>query len=135
MRKQLLTAFAIVSLASTGLALSACHKKPESPGQQMKNGAQQMKQGAEKMGQSVKHTASNAGQVMSDSAITTKIKSKLAANQGLSSFGIHVETTNGIVTLTGSVDMVSKRDLAGRIASNTDGVKGVDNKIAVSKGG
>lgn len=127
MRKHLLTLFAIVSLASAGLALSACHKKQETP-------SQQMKQGAEQMGQGVKHAASNAGQVISDSAITTKIKSKLAANQGLSSFDIHVETTNGFVTLTGTVDMVSKRDLAGRIANETDGVKGVTNDIKVSQG-
>lgn len=139
MRKHLITAFAIVSLASAGLALSACHKKPENSGQQMKhqmkNGAQQVKQGAEKMGQGMKHAASNAGQAMSDTAITTKIKSKLAANQGLSSFDIHVETNNGMVTLTGTVDMVSKRDLAGRIASGTEGVKGVINNIKVDQDG
>ncbi|MGH8128573.1 MAG: BON domain-containing protein [Gammaproteobacteria bacterium] len=128
MRKQLLTAFAIVSLAAGGLALSACHKKQGSPGQQMKQGAQQM-------GQGMKHATSNAGQAMSDSAITTKIKSKLAANQGLSSFNIHVETNNGMVTLTGTVDMTSKRDLAGRIADSTDGVKGVTNNIKVGQGG
>jgi len=128
MRKHLFTLFAIASLASAGLALSACHKKQANPGQQMK-------QGAEQMGQGVKHAASNAGQAISDSAITTKIKSKLAANQGLSSFDIHVETTNGIVTLSGTVDMTSKRDLAGRIANETDGVKGVTNDIKVSQGG
>lgn len=127
MRKYLLTVFAVVSLASAGLALSACHKKQESPGQQIGNGAKQM-------GQGIKHAASNAGKVISDSAITTKIKSKLAANQGLSSFDIHVETTNGVVTLTGTVDNASARELAGKIASGTDGVKSVDNNVEVKPG-
>jgi len=128
MRKPIVSALAVVAIAAAGLTFSACHKKQPGPGQQMEQGAQQM-------GQGVEHAASNAGQAVSDSAITTKVKSKLAANQGLSSFDIHVETTNGIVTLTGTVDQASARDLAGQVARGTDGVKGVNNNIKVGQGG
>lgn len=127
MRKPAIPLLTVIALAAAGLALSACQKKQPSPGQQMKQGAQQI-------GQGVEHAASDAGQAVSDSAITTKVKSRLAANQGLSSFDIHVETTNGVVTLTGTVNQVSARDLAGRIASDTDGVKGVNNNIRVVMG-
>lgn len=127
MRKPAIPMLAVATLAAAGLTLSACHKKQPSPGQQMKQGAQQI-------GQGVKHAASDAGQAVSDSAITTKVKSKLTANQGLSSFDIHVETTNGIVTLSGTVNQASARDLAERIARDTDGVKGVNNNIKVVMG-
>ncbi|MGH8272005.1 MAG: BON domain-containing protein [Gammaproteobacteria bacterium] len=118
----------ITAAAVVGFGLAGCHKQPPpSPGQQMKQGAKQVGEGMKAAGNDMKQAAV-------DTAITTKVKSKLAANQGLSSLGIHVETTDGIVTLTGTVDMASKRDLAGRIAGETDGVKGVNNNIEV-KGG
>ncbi len=126
MRKYSVAFIAVVAVVGFGLA--GCNKQSQSsPGQQMKQGAKQVGQGMQAAGNEMKQAAV-------DTAITTKIKSRLAADQGLSSFNIHVETTGGIVTLTGTVDMASKRDLAGRIASDTDGVKGVNNNIQVQGG-
>jgi hyperosmotically inducible protein len=118
------------TLAATGVALAGCHQKSAQP-----KPAQQIKQGAHKMGQGVEAAGRKAGQAASDTAITTKVKSKLAANQGLSSLHIHVDTDNGVVTLSGTVGTVSKHDLAQRIAAQTEGVKGVTNNIVVTQGG
>ncbi len=117
----------VAGMAAGGLALSGCHQKQSGPAQQMKQGADQMGAGAVK-------AASRAGQVVADSAITSKIKTQLATNEGLSGFAIHVETSNGNVTLSGTVTSQAQRELAGRIASGTDGVKGVTNNIKVAPG-
>ncbi|MGH8274844.1 MAG: BON domain-containing protein [Gammaproteobacteria bacterium] len=122
------TAIALAAaLALAGAGLAGCHNK----NQNQPTPAQQMKQGAHTMGQGMKAAGKQAGQAASDTAITTKVKAKLAGNQGLSSFNIHVETDNGVVTLTGTVATTSEHDTAGRIAKNTDGVKGVNNNIVV----
>lgn len=121
----------VVAMALAGLGLAGCHKStPEqSPGEQMQQGAQQM-------GQGIKNAATRAGAYASDAAITSHVKARLAANQGLSSFSISVETSNGIVTLTGTVDNQAQRKLAGQLTANTEGVKGVNNEIEVTgKGG
>lgn len=124
MKRPTVPVLLVAAIAVTGFALSACHKKQASPGQQMK-------QGANEMGAGAVHAASKAGQVIADSAITTKIKGQLAADQGLSGFGIHVETNGGIVTLSGTVNNKSERDRAEQIASATGGVRGVNNNIKV----
>ena len=71
------------------------------------------------------------GVVASDSAITTSIKGKYAADAVVSVFAIGVRTWEGTVTLTGAVGSFRARDTAGDIASNTKGVKAVNNLIEV----
>jgi len=68
---------------------------------------------------------------MSDSAITTALKSKFLAEKGLDSMDIKVETTKGVVILRGQVVKKSQSVLAEKIARNTDGVRKVVNKISV----
>jgi len=69
--------------------------------------------------------------VASDSAITTKIKSKYVADSTVSVFGIGVRTYEGTVTLTGTVSSFVARDQAGSIAKSTNGVAVVNNQIVV----
>jgi hyperosmotically inducible periplasmic protein len=71
-------------------------------------------------------------QPVDDSVITTKVKSKLTADTRTSAIKISVETTNGVVALTGTVPTQSEKSAAEEIAKSTEGVKSVDNKIAVS---
>lgn len=115
----------VAGIAGVATGLSACHQKEQSAGQQMKQGADQMGAGAVK-------AASHAGQVVADSAITTKIKAQLAADAGLSGSSIRVETNDGVVTLSGTVANAALRNRAGQIASGTDGVKSVTNDIKVA---
>ncbi len=72
---------------------------------------------------------SDAGDVVDDSVITTKIKSKLAADEFLKSFQISVETHKGIVELSGFVDSQKTKDRAGEIARSVEGVKSVKNAL------
>ena len=65
----------------------------------------------------------------SDAAITTKVKSKLAADDIVSIFVVGVRTYKGTVTLTGSVGSIVARNRAAEIARETSGVRAVNNQI------
>ncbi|MEZ5567431.1 MAG: BON domain-containing protein [Halioglobus sp.] len=43
-----------------------------------------------------------------------------------------MDAQGSTITLSGKVDLVARKDLAGKIAGNVDGVKNVDNKLAVA---
>ncbi len=67
-----------------------------------------------------------------DSAITTKVKTKLAAKHLSTLTRIKVDTDeNGVVWLSGRAPTQDASDLAGMIAKNTDGVNSVHNNIVV----
>jgi hyperosmotically inducible protein len=69
-----------------------------------------------------------------DSAITTKIKSKLAAEHITSLGRIHVDTDkNGVVWLSGSARTQAAIDKAVEIARGTEGVRDVKNDLVVKK--
>jgi hyperosmotically inducible periplasmic protein len=69
-----------------------------------------------------------------DSAITTKIKAKLAAEHITSLGRIHVDTdTDGVVWLSGSARTQEAADKAEAIAKETEGVKAVHSHIRIKK--
>ena len=71
-----------------------------------------------------------------DSVITTKIKSKLAAEHLASVKDIHVDTDqNGVVWMSGTVKSQSEADQALTIARNTEGVKSVKSNLKVQAEG
>lgn len=69
------------------------------------------------------------GAAIADTAITAKIKTQLVAEKSLEDSKIHVTTTNGVVTLTGSIANANDKALAGNIAKSAAGVKSVDNDL------
>jgi hyperosmotically inducible protein len=69
-----------------------------------------------------------------DSTITTKIKSKLAAEHLTSLGRIHVDTDkNGVVWLTGTARSQEAIDKAVSLAKETEHVKSVHNDLTVRK--
>jgi hyperosmotically inducible protein len=69
-----------------------------------------------------------------DSAITTKIKTKLAAEHITSLGRIHVDTDkDGVVWLSGSARTQEAIDKAVSIARETEGVKDVQSHIKIKK--
>ena len=68
---------------------------------------------------------------MDDTSITGKVKSKLALDTRTSAIKVSVETTNGVVTLTGTVPAESEKTAATEVAKMTDGVKNVVNNIVL----
>ena len=71
-------------------------------------------------------TMANTERVVSDSWITTKVKSEIAANSLAKGFKVSVKTRHGAVRLTGKLDNQDAVDLVKAIAEKVKGVKRVD---------
>lgn len=68
-----------------------------------------------------------AGDAMSDSWITMKVKSTLMYSSNVSGNDISVSTADGVVTLSGTVDSGAERALAIGLTENVRGVKRVQS--------
>jgi hyperosmotically inducible periplasmic protein len=75
----------------------------------------------------------SAGTAVSDAAITTKVKSEMAAAKDVSAMNIKVDTDNGVVNLSGTAKSRAEADKAVSIAKNTGGVVSVNNNIQVAR--
>ncbi|WP_024173373.1 molecular chaperone OsmY [Escherichia coli] len=64
-----------------------------------------------------------------DTATTSEIKAKLLADDIVPSRHVKVETTDGVVQLSGTVDSQAQSDRAESIAKAVDGVKSVKNDL------
>jgi len=105
----------VIGLAAT-LGIAACNRND---GQMSDNAA----------ADAPKESAS-LGAAMDDTAITAKVKERLASDQRIESAKIDVETNNGVVTLSGSAPTADARSAAEELARNVAEVQGIDNKIA-----
>lgn len=66
-----------------------------------------------------------------DTATTSEIKAKLLADDIVPSRKVKVETTDGVVQLSGTLDSKAQSDRAESIAKAIDGVKSVKNDLKV----
>ncbi|MCH8496857.1 MAG: BON domain-containing protein [Marinobacter sp.] len=71
------------------------------------------------------------GDRISDASITATVKSKLLWSRHSQGLSANVETVSGKVTLEGTADSTAAKEMAGLLASNTQGVTDVDNKLKV----
>jgi hyperosmotically inducible protein len=69
---------------------------------------------------------------MDDLVITGTIKTKLAEDQTIDSMGINVDTTNGVVTLSGLVNSNDQKQQAELLASGIEGVQEVINELELN---
>ena len=77
------------------------------------------------------HVADKVGDTMDASALTLKIKSKMALDDRVNARAINVDTTGSVVTLSGTVVSATVRDRAARLARDTEGVTQVVDKLRV----
>jgi hyperosmotically inducible protein len=85
-----------------------------------------------KLDQMVEKMGQKAGTAIDDTTITAAVKAGILAEPGLKVLKIEVDTKNGEVMLTGSVDSTENVERATQIANAIQGVKSVDNRLAVS---
>ncbi|PTR15264.1 MULTISPECIES: BON domain-containing protein [unclassified Nitrosospira] len=77
---------------------------------------------------------SSVGEFVKDSVITSKIKTKLAAEKDVSATSISVDTDrNGVVVLSGTARSQAEIDKAHSIAHSVEGVTKVKNHIKIKK--
>jgi hyperosmotically inducible periplasmic protein len=68
-----------------------------------------------------------------DAGITSAVKTKMLADTKVAGLKIDVDTTDGVVTLTGNVSSAAEKRHAVDIARKTDGVKSVKDQLKVAK--
>jgi hyperosmotically inducible protein len=75
--------------------------------------------------------ATKVGDFLSDAELTAKIKSKMALDDSVRASKIDVSTTDGVVTLAGTVSSAAEHLQAVRLARDTKGVKDVVDQLKV----
>jgi len=76
----------------------------------------------------------DSAEPVTDTWITTKVKSDLLASSNVSGTDVKVETVNGVVSLSGTVATKAEHDKAVTTAKNIKGVKSVDSKALMVAG-
>lgn len=76
-------------------------------------------------------TGQKTGAYVDDAWITTKVKSEMVADSDVKAHKIDVDTKNGVVTLTGTVESWQEASKAADIARGIKGVTAVENDLRV----
>ena len=74
-------------------------------------------------------TGETMGQNIDDTNLTATVKAKLVADKASNLTRVEVNTTRGVVHLTGVVENAAQRARAEQIASQVGGVKSVVNNL------
>ena len=119
------------------LTVAGCDRSgpAESAGRQIDQTMEKVARKVDQATNSAKEQAAKAGQAIDDTAITAAVKAGILAEPGLKVMKIDVDTKNGLVTLTGSADSPENVQKATQVANGVQGVKSVDNRLAVSAKG
>jgi hyperosmotically inducible protein len=86
---------------------------------------------AERTGEKAQELAENAKEAVGDAAVTTAVKMSLANDDLVDANDIDVDTNNGIVTLTGTVESNREAERAIQLARMAAGVKQVKSNLTV----
>ena len=76
-------------------------------------------------------TGQSAGRYLDDSTITAKVKSRLVGDKASNLTRVGVDTVNGTVSLTGTVDSVHDKVMAEEAARTVEGVRTVNNQLQI----
>lgn len=79
----------------------------------------------------LRETGDTVSTASRDTVITTRVKAKFAEDSGVSALRIHVDTTDGVVTLSGRASTAEEVDRAVQLAKTVDGVKRVESTLQV----
>ena len=91
-------------------------------------------QDAEKAEAAKAEAARQAARAAADKELAGRVKAALTAERNLNAHGIDVVAKDGAVTLYGTAETRVRRDTAEKIAARVDGVKSVENKLAIVAG-
>jgi len=83
------------------------------------------------LGASVPAFAESTGQYIDDATITAKVKESILADSQLKVLQVKVDTSHGVVTLSGAVDTQAQEAEALKVASHINGVVSVTDKLSV----
>ena len=124
MKRNLLRMFSLV-LALAFVAIVGCATT--------KNAGTAVKEGTTAAGKEVGKGAEVVGEKVEDASITSAVKMKFANDQLVSASNINVDTTDGIVTLTGTVANQAEMDRAMQLGRSVNGVNSVHSNLTMSR--
>jgi hyperosmotically inducible protein len=99
-------------------------------GQDVKDVARATEQTAKDIGRATVDATKNASAGTGDAWITTKVKGELT-REGFDPLHVHVDTADKVVTLSGSVESVAKKEQAVSLARAVTGVASVNDHLFV----
>ncbi len=108
----------LLALAMTGPALA-------------QSASQSMHEAGESAESALSHAYHGTAIAVNDSALTAKVKTALHDDKVTTGADIHVATVAGVVTLRGKVASSDLSSRAEKLAQDTTGVKGVNNKLQI----
>jgi hyperosmotically inducible protein len=79
-----------------------------------------------------RQATAEASKAIDDAALTTKVKAALLADDQVKGTQINVDSNNGVVKLTGTVDSPGQVSRALEIAKGVQGVQKVENNLMAS---
>lgn len=122
LQKPLLVTAALVALVAAG-----CSQQSKEGDADQKNSQTAVPQASN----DVNKVGGGISASIDDSMITTKVKAAIIAEPALSAVDIKVNTTDGVVTLSGTITAPEKADRAIQLAHTVDGVKAINNELVV----
>ena len=147
-RRTSLLGWFVALCAGAGIAMLAVHAlhDPRSVGTQLDQAVASVRDVGNQAGQTLTDSqnvvadashgvVADVKSSISDTAISVKIKTALAADPALKASRINVETTNGVVRLEGPAPDATSRERASVLASAPAGVRGVDNRLTLPQPG
>lgn len=135
-------ALGVVLAGIFALGLAACGREPPPaakasppppPAAKADAKADQAREAAAKEA-AAKEAAAKAAAASANAALAAKVKDALGATKGLNAHAIDVTAADGVVTLFGTADTPALREKATQVAGGVQGVKSVENKLAIVKG-
>jgi hyperosmotically inducible periplasmic protein len=136
MKSPLLRSSSFTLLAAVLLAASGCsdNGSAEKMGQKIDKGAEAAKEKLAQSSDAAGRKLDQAGASIDDAAIAAKIKAKILGDPGLKAGQINVDTHDGVVVLTGTVNTPEEVIRAVKLAQSVDSVKSVENRLSVRNG-
>jgi len=118
--------------------LAACDTKPgpaESAGKKIDQSANEagkkIGETVDRLGAKLNDQSAKTSIALDDAEITARVKAAIFAEPGLQTLQISVDTVNGVVTLSGSVDSLPSSERAKGLAGAVSGVSMVENKLVL----
>jgi len=71
------------------------------------------------------------GEMIDDATITSAVRSKILWSRYADNLSVNVDSTRGQVSLTGTAESAAAKELAGKLATNTQGVRSVANQLTI----
>jgi osmotically-inducible protein OsmY len=98
-----------------------------------KNAGSAVKRSTKRIAESTKGATGTAGEAVTDSWITTKVKASSVGEDALKDSDINVDTNDHIVTLKGTVASAAARSRAVTLAKHVKGVTKVNDELEIKK--